>query len=87
MKTVFLTITVSLLVTGMFVISPAYASFTDSILIQISGDFKKLYYNEKNVSSVLFDPSSGSVIFETEGDAMLEIKAPKIYQGDLEFSF
>ena len=65
---------------GLYAISPAYASFADSILIQISGDFKKVYYNEKNVTSVLFDPYSGSVIFETEGDAVLEIKAPKIYK-------
>ena len=41
---------------GLYAISPAYASFADSILIQISGDFKKVYYNEKNVTSVLFDP-------------------------------
>ena len=69
-----------LILTGFYTISPVYASFTDSILVQVSGDFKKVYYNEKNVISVSFDPYLDSVLFETEGDAMLEIKAPKIYQ-------
>lgn len=65
---------------SMFVISPVYASFADSILIHVSGDFRNLYYNEKNVTSVFFDPTSDSVIFETGSNAELVIKAPKIYK-------
>ncbi|MCV0409635.1 hypothetical protein [Nitrosopumilus sp.] len=65
---------------GLFAISPAYASFTDSILVQVDGDFRKVYYNEKNVDSVLFDSDSSSVIFETGSDAILEIKSPKVYK-------
>ena len=65
---------------GLYAISPAYASFTDSILIQVDGDFRKVYYNKKNVTSVLFDSNSGSVLFETGSDAALEIKAPKVYK-------
>lgn len=64
----------------MFVISPAYASFTDSILIQVEGDFRKVYYNEKNVTSVLFGSNLASITFETGSDAALEIKAPKVYK-------
>ena len=73
-------ISVLSLVIGVFVISPVYASFTDSILVQVAGEFRKVYYNEKNVTSVLFDPASASVIFETGSDAILEIKAPKVYE-------
>ena len=61
-------------------ISPVYASFTDSILIQAEGELRKVYYNGENITSVLFDPRSRSVIFETEGNAILEVKVPIIYE-------
>ena len=80
MKTRFLIIFGIVLLLGMFGISPAYASFTDSILVQVDGDFRKVYYNEKNVTSVSFDSDSSSVIFETGSDAILEIKSPKVYK-------
>lgn len=80
MKTRLLIIIGMIGLTSMFAISPVYASFADSILIHVSGDFRNLYYNEKNVTSVFFDPTSDSVIFETGSNAELEIKAPKIYK-------
>ena len=69
-----------LTLTGFYAVSPAYASFTDSILVQVSGDFKKVYYDENEVNFVSFAPYSASVLFETKGDGMLEIKVPKIYR-------
>lgn len=80
MKTSLLIIFGMIGLASMFAISPVYASFADSILIHVSGDFRNLYYNEKNVASVFFDPISDSVIFETGSNAELEIKAPKIYK-------
>jgi len=82
MKSKLLTIIFAVVVvsSGLYAISPVYASFTDSVLIQVSGDFKKVYYNEKNVTSVLFNPNLGSVIFETGSNAVLEIKVPQIYE-------
>ncbi|MCV0371931.1 MAG: hypothetical protein K5793_00020 [Nitrosarchaeum sp.] len=80
MKTRFLVIIGLVLLVGVFFISPAHASFTDSVLIHVSGDFRKMYYNEKNVTSVFFDPTSYSVMFETGSNAVLEIKAPRVYE-------
>ncbi len=51
-----------------------------SILIQVDGDFKKVYYIENEIDFVSFDPYLNSVIFETKGNDILEIKVPKIYQ-------
>ena len=80
MKTRLLIITGIILLSGIFLITPTFASFTDSILVQVSGDLKKVYYNEYEVDFVSFDPYSTSVLFETKGNEILEIKVPKIYQ-------
>ena len=75
-----LLILIGVLLVGIFVVSPAYASFSDSILIFVEGSFTKMYYSEKNIESVTFDYDSASVIFETGDNAELEIKTPIVYE-------
>ncbi|MGD8431855.1 MAG: hypothetical protein PVG23_04690 [Nitrosopumilaceae archaeon] len=59
--------------------SSSYA-FSNEILIQVENDVRKVYYDGENITSSVFDPESASVIFQTDYNARLEIKAPQVYQ-------
>lgn len=52
----------------------------EEILILVENDVRKVYYTGDNIVSAFHEPEFASVIFETDYNAKLEIKAPQVYK-------
>ena len=67
------------------IVGPAFTSgdeddYTEEILILLEDKVRKVYYTGENIVSVVADPEAASVIFETNENAKLDVKAPKVYE-------